>query len=102
MTDWEARRVVGYGPEIRACLAEVKAKYDKKRAAGHERHRRGAPINAAVASDLAAQRSPSLSASITVTLDYGDSAGLRCRPHSLITSWRPPSAPGSKQRLRGW
>ena len=34
MTDWEARRVVGYGPEIRACLAGVKAKYDKKRASG--------------------------------------------------------------------
>ena len=35
MTDWENNRVVGYGPEIRACLAGVKAKYDKKRAAAH-------------------------------------------------------------------
>jgi len=35
MTDWENRRVVGYGPEIRACLAGVKAMYDKKRAASH-------------------------------------------------------------------
>jgi len=35
MDDWEARRVVGYGPEIRACLAGVKAMYEKKRAAGH-------------------------------------------------------------------
>lgn len=35
MTDWENRRVVGYGPEIRACLAGVKAMYEKKRAAGH-------------------------------------------------------------------